>query len=166
MNILSCHPRSPEIYLIAILNVCRHFISQRRPLLMKISHLTISFNNDKPLATRIPTIYLTHSNLMENVKSLSLEPVCFHILKALLKTKLRIFFYFFLCFKLYFLGYSDHFDVLMSKMNFKKWKNIISMYFHTKSTLKSKHYHNIKRALKMITFQIFTYSIHKDLRGY
>jgi hypothetical protein len=120
MNILSCHPRSPEIYLIAILNICRHFISQRRPLLMKISHLTISFNNDKPLATRILTIYLTHSNLMENVKSLSLEPVCFHILKALLKTKLRIFFYFFLCFKLYFLGYSNHFDVLMSKMNFKK----------------------------------------------
>jgi hypothetical protein len=42
---------------------------------------------------------------------------------------------------LYFL---DRFDVLMSKMIFKKWKNIIGMYFGTKSYLKSNHYHTAK----------------------
>ena len=31
----------------------------------------------------------------------------------------------------------DYFDVLMSKMIFKKTKNIIWMYFGTKNTLKS-----------------------------
>jgi hypothetical protein len=42
---------------------------------------------------------------------------------------------------LYFL---DRFDVLMSKMIFKKWKNIIGMYFGTKSYLKSNYYHTAK----------------------
>jgi len=42
---------------------------------------------------------------------------------------------------LYFL---DRFDVLMSKIIFKKWKNIIDMYFGTKSYLKSNHYHTAK----------------------
>jgi hypothetical protein len=38
----------------------------------------------------------------------------------------------------------DRFDVLMSKMIFKKIKNIISMYFDTKNYLKSNHYHTVK----------------------
>jgi len=42
---------------------------------------------------------------------------------------------------LYFL---DRFDVLISKIIFKKWKNIIGMYFGTKSYLKSNHYHTAK----------------------
>jgi hypothetical protein len=42
---------------------------------------------------------------------------------------------------LYFL---DRFDVLMLKIIFKKWKNIIGMYFSTKSYLKSNHYHTAK----------------------
>ena len=42
----------------------------------------------------------------------------------------------------------DRFDVLMSKMIFKKWKNIISMYFGTKSYLKSTRNHTAKHALK------------------
>jgi hypothetical protein len=46
---------------------------------------------------------------------------------------------------LYFL---DRFDVLMSKMILKKWKNIIGMYFGTKSYLKNNHYHTAKHALK------------------
>ena len=45
---------------------------------------------------------------------------------------------------LYFL---DRFDVLMSKIIFKKWKNIIDMYFGTKSYLKSNHYHTAKHPL-------------------
>jgi len=45
---------------------------------------------------------------------------------------------------LYFL---DRFDVLMSKMIFKNWKNIISIYFGTKSYLKSNHYHTAKHPL-------------------
>ena len=42
---------------------------------------------------------------------------------------------------LYFL---DRFDVLMSKIIFKKWKNIIGMYFDTKNYLKSTHNHTDK----------------------
>jgi hypothetical protein len=42
---------------------------------------------------------------------------------------------------LYFL---DRFDVLMSKMIFKKWKNIIGMYFSMKSYLKNNRYHTAK----------------------
>jgi hypothetical protein len=38
----------------------------------------------------------------------------------------------------------DHFDVLMSKMIFKKWKNIIGMHFGTKSYLKSTCNHTAK----------------------
>jgi hypothetical protein len=40
----------------------------------------------------------------------------------------------------------DRFDVLMSKMIFKKWKNIIDMYFGTKNYLKSIHNHTAKHA--------------------
>jgi hypothetical protein len=48
---------------------------------------------------------------------------------------------------LYFL---NCFDVLMSKMIFKKLKNIIGMYFGTKSYLKSNHYHTVKHALNRL----------------
>jgi len=48
---------------------------------------------------------------------------------------------------LYFL---DRFDVLMSKMIFKKWKNIIDMYFDTKSYLKSNRYHTVKHTLRVL----------------
>jgi hypothetical protein len=44
---------------------------------------------------------------------------------------------------LYFL---DRFDVLMSKMIFKKWKNIIGMHFNTKSYLKNTRNHTAKQA--------------------
>ena len=46
------------------------------------------------------------------------------------------------------LVFLDHFDVLMSKIIFKKWKNIILMYFGTKNTLKSYRNRTPKRALK------------------
>ena len=38
-----------------------------------------------------------------------------------------------------FLVFPNYFDVLMSKMIFKKLKNIIGIYFGTKSYLKSNH---------------------------
>jgi hypothetical protein len=41
----------------------------------------------------------------------------------------------------------DRFDVLMSKMIFKKLKNIIGMHFGTKSYLKSTRNHTVKHAL-------------------
>ena len=44
---------------------------------------------------------------------------------------------------LYFL---DRFDVLISKIIFKKWKNIISMLFGTKNYLKINSYHTLKYA--------------------
>jgi hypothetical protein len=42
----------------------------------------------------------------------------------------------------------DRFDVLMSNMIFKKWKNIIDMYFDIKSYLKSTRNHTAKHAFK------------------
>jgi hypothetical protein len=43
-----------------------------------------------------------------------------------------------------FLVFSNHFDMLMSKMIFKKQKNIICMYFDMKSYLKSNRNHTTK----------------------
>ena len=43
----------------------------------------------------------------------------------------------------------DRFDVLISKMIFKKWKNIIGMHFGTKSYLKSTRNHTAKHALNL-----------------
>jgi len=48
---------------------------------------------------------------------------------------------------LYFL---DRFDVLISKMIFKKWKNIVGMYLSTKNYLKSNHYHTAKHTLNVV----------------
>ena len=42
----------------------------------------------------------------------------------------------------------DRFDMLMSKIIFKKWKNIICIYFGTKSYLKSTHNHTAKHDWK------------------
>jgi hypothetical protein len=44
----------------------------------------------------------------------------------------------------------DRFDVLMSKMIFKKRKNIIGMYFDTKSYLKSTRNHTAKHHTIML----------------
>jgi hypothetical protein len=41
----------------------------------------------------------------------------------------------------------DRFDKLMLKMIFKKWKNIIDMYFGMKNYLKSTRNHTVKHAL-------------------
>ena len=45
-----------------------------------------------------------------------------------------------------FLVFSNYFDVLMSKIIFKKSKNIIEMYFGMKSYLKNNHNHTAKQA--------------------
>jgi hypothetical protein len=42
----------------------------------------------------------------------------------------------------------DRFDVLMSKIIFKKWKNIIYMHFNMKNYLKNTRNHTVKHALK------------------
>jgi len=47
--------------------------------------------------------------------------------------------------------FSDHFDVLILKINFKSKKNIILIYFQTKNTLKNNRYLNIKLAWRGIT---------------
>jgi hypothetical protein len=46
-----------------------------------------------------------------------------------------------------FLVFSNHFDVLMSKMIFKKYKKIIDMHFGTKSYFKSNCNHTAKQTL-------------------
>ena len=43
----------------------------------------------------------------------------------------------------------DRFDVLISKIIFKKWKNIIGMLFGTKSYLKSNRYYTLKHPLNL-----------------
>ena len=50
-----------------------------------------------------------------------------------------------------FLVFSNHFDVLISKIIFKKSKNIIDMHFHIKNYLKKNHNYTIKQALSLIT---------------
>jgi len=49
-----------------------------------------------------------------------------------------------------FLVFLDYFNILISKINFKnKNKNIISIHFQVKNTLKNKCYHNTKHALSI-----------------
>ena len=49
-----------------------------------------------------------------------------------------------------FLVFSGYFNILISKINFKnKNKNIISIHFQVKNTLKNKCYHNTKHALSI-----------------
>jgi len=75
----------------------------------------------------------------------SSNPVCFCVSKAFFKK--IIFFIFFLYFKLIFFVFSDHLDVLMSKMIFLKIKKyIILMHFRVKNTLKSNQNHIPKHA--------------------
>jgi hypothetical protein len=57
---------------------------------------------------------LTHCQL-RTCMSCSIEYICFYILKIFFK-KIN----FFICFKLIFLMFLDHFDVLISKIIFKK----------------------------------------------
>ena len=62
---------------------------------------------------------------------------------------------------MYFL---DRFDVLMSKIIFKKWKNIISMYFGMKSYLKNTRNHTAKHALHLQVFGISkVHTLHLSL---
>jgi hypothetical protein len=44
----------------------------------------------------------------------------------------------------------DRFDVLMSKIIFKTWKNIIGMHFDTKNYLKSTRNHTVKHPLSKV----------------
>jgi hypothetical protein len=56
---------------------------------------------------------------MHTVSTYLLELICFCVSKALLK-KLKFFFIFFFASNYLFMMFSDYFDVLMSKINFKK----------------------------------------------
>jgi hypothetical protein len=48
----------------------------------------------------------------------------------------------------------DRFDVLMSKIIFKKWKNIIDIHFNMKSYLKNNHYHTTKHTMMVASFTV------------
>ena len=50
-----------------------------------------------------------------------------------------------------FLVFLNYFDVLISKIIFKKLKNIIGMYFGKKSYLKNNRNHTAKQALRKFT---------------
>jgi hypothetical protein len=74
-----------------------------------------------------------------------------HLIKCLFDIEVKSVFCHnltFFCLKLNFLVFLDRFDVLISKMNFKKWKNIILMYFQVKKTLKNNLYHTPKHSVK------------------
>ena len=62
---------------------------------------------------------------------------------------LQKFGFFFCILNEYVLVFLDHFDVLMSKIIFKKLKNIILIYFGMKSTLKSYRNRTPKQALSI-----------------
>jgi hypothetical protein len=64
--------------------------------------------------------------------------------------KFKIF-YFFIKIK-YNLYVLDRFDVLISKIIFKKWKNIIDMHFNTKSYLKSTRNHTVKHTSNLLSW--------------
>ena len=49
----------------------------------------------------------------------------------------------------------DRFNALILKINFKKYKNIIWMYFLVKNTSKNNCYHNTKHALKKNPIEIW-----------
>jgi hypothetical protein len=51
------------------------------------------------------------------------------------------------------LVFSDHFDVLMSKIILKKQKNIMLMYFQVKNTLKSNRNHTIHIPTKALNLK-------------
>ena len=48
---------------------------------------------------------------------------------------------------MFFLLILYHFDVLISKINFKKLKKIISIHFQVKNSLKNNYYHITKQTL-------------------
>ena len=52
-----------------------------------------------------------------------------------------------------FLIFSNHFDVLMSKMIFKKLKNIIDIHFDTKNYLKSKPQPHYQTSFKCLNYE-------------
>jgi hypothetical protein len=56
------------------------------------------------------------------------------------------------CLKLISFMFSNHFDVLISKKNFKK--NIILMYFRAKNILKSSRYYTPKHLLKYLDLHL------------
>ena len=93
--------------------------------------------SNSPLSSSTPQhIQPTRDHLSSVSLSTYLKrTVCFYVLKVFLK-KFK-YFYFSLYFKLiFFLVFSDHFDVLMSKV-IVFLKNIILMSFRIKNTLKS-----------------------------
>ena len=55
-----------------------------------------------------------------------------------------------------FLVFSNYFDVLMSKMIFKKSKNIIDMHFSTKSYLKNNRNYTTKKLISLSQPQLVT----------
>jgi len=56
-------------------------------------------------------------------------------------------------FKMNFFIVSDHFNVLISKIIFKKSKNFILMYFYAKNTLNRHQYYNLKHILNIMLFR-------------
>lgn len=58
MSNFSCHLKSSKIYSLTTLNVHYCFVFEEMPFLVKISHMAISFNKNKPSSPRIPTILL------------------------------------------------------------------------------------------------------------
>jgi len=73
-------------------------------------------------------------------------------------------FEFFFFFK-FFLVFLDHFDVLILKMNFKKEKNIILMFFSAKNTSKNNRHHTLKYPIKQAITRVITVGRKKTLPG-
>jgi len=76
--------------------------------------------------------------------------------------KIWIFFFAKIWYGLYFL---DRFDVLILKIIFKKWKNIIDMYFNMKSYLKSTRNYTAKQVLSHVLTGSCYVTPHREVRN-
>ena len=77
---------------------------------------------------------------------------CLNLITASLELRLKLFFFLlkFNIFQISFLVFFYCFDVLMSKINIKKIKNIILIHFKIKNTLKTNLNYAIKHFLSII----------------
>jgi hypothetical protein len=78
---------------------------------------------------------------------------CLNLITACLELRLKLFFFFFnliFFFQISFLVFFYCFDVLMSKINIKKIKNIILIHFKIKNILKNNFNYAIKHFLSII----------------
>jgi len=91
---------------------------------------------------------------------------CLNLITACLELRLKLFFFllkFNIFFQISFLVFFYCFDVLMSKINIKKIKNIILIHFKIKNTLKTNLNYAIKHFLSIIMNELHLQNVRVGL---